>query len=65
MFRQQPTDQLTRQPINQLHGTDSSLKSLVPQVVKEFLSFYGTQRFSTILITVCHMSLSWVRPIMF
>jgi len=57
VFRQQPADQPTQQPINQLHGADSSLKSLVPQAVKEFLSFYGTQSFSTILITICHMSL--------
>jgi len=65
LYSQQPTGQPTQQPINQPHGADSSLKSLVPQVVKEFLSFYGTQRLSTILITVCHTSLSWARSIIF
>jgi hypothetical protein len=65
MFSQQPTNQPTQQRIDQLNRADSSLKSLVPQVVKEFLSFYGTQRFSTILTTTCHMSLSTVGSIMF
>ena len=33
------------------------------QLVKKFPTFYGTQRFITALTSVCHLSLSWARPI--
>ena len=39
----------------------------VPQLVTKFPTICGTQMFSTMCMTACHLSLSWVRcpPIMF
>ena len=33
------------------------------QLVKQFPAFHGTRRFITVLTSVCHLSLSWARPI--
>ena len=33
------------------------------QLVKKFLAFHGTRRFSTALTSVRHLSLSWASPI--
>ena len=34
-------------------------KLAVPQTVKKFPKFYGTQRFTTTITSTCHLSLSW------
>jgi hypothetical protein len=35
------------------------------QLVKKFYSFYGTQKFITVLTSACHLSLSWASSIQF
>ena len=35
------------------------------QLVKKFPAFHGTRRFITALTSVCHLSLSWARPIQY
>ena len=38
-------------------------KLIASQLVKKFLTFYGTQRFITAFTSTCHLSLSWARSI--
>ena len=47
----------------ELHTAASFLRRAVPQLIKAFPIFYGTQRFTTVFTTACHMSLSSARSI--
>ena len=46
-----------------LHGVSPSEKLTDLQLVKKFPAFHGTRKFITALTSVCHLSLSWARPI--
>jgi hypothetical protein len=48
---------ITNQPTKELHGAESFLRNLtVIQLLKKFLTLYGTRRFITVFITACHWS---------